>query len=198
MITIVSATNREGSITYKIAMLYSKLLDQINVKNQILDLRHLPKDFAFTNFGDTSTDYFVSLVDKYIDKADGFIIVSPEYHGSYPGIFKAFIDCIGNDGIKDKKVALVGVSSGRAGNLRGLDHLSALFHHLRAEVYSSKPKLSLIHKLFNDKDDTLDDSDTLKLIQDQINGFLTFWFSLVSLGSSFDPNNFFCLITLST
>ena len=174
MITIVSATNREGSITYKIAMLYSKLLDQINVKNQILDLRHLPKDFAFTNFGDTSTDYFVSLVDKYIDKADGFIIVSPEYHGSYPGIFKAFIDCIGNDGIKDKKVALVGVSSGRAGNLRGMDHLSALFHHLRAEVYSSKPKLSLIHKLFNDKDDTLDDSDTLKLIQDQINGFLTF------------------------
>ena len=198
MITIVSATNREGSITYKIAMLYSKLLDQINVKNQILDLRHLPKDFVFTNFGDTSTDYFVSLVDKYIDKADGFIIVSPEYHGSYPGIFKAFIDCIGNDGIKDKKVALVGVSSGRAGNLRGMDHLSALFHHLRAEVYSSKPKLSLIHKLFNDKDDTLDDSDTLKLIQDQINGFLTFWFSLVSLGSSFDPNNFFCLITLST
>ena len=174
MITIVSATNREGSITYKIAMLYSKLLDQINVKNQILDLRHLPKDFVFTNFGDTSTDYFVNLVDKYIDKADGFIIVSPEYHGSYPGIFKAFIDCIGNDGIKDKKVALVGVSSGRAGNLRGLDHLSALFHHLRAEVYSFKPKLSLIHKLFNDKDDTLDDSDTLKLIQDQINGFLTF------------------------
>ena len=81
---------------------------------------------------------------------------------------------LGNDGIKEKKVALVGVSSGRAGNLRGLDHLSALFHHLRAEVYSSKPKLSVIHKLFNDKDDVLDDSDTLKLIQNQINGFLTF------------------------
>ena len=174
MITIVSATNREGSITYKVAMLYSKLLDQIHVKNQILDLRHLPKDFVFTNFGDTSTDYFVNQVDQYIDKADRFIIVSPEYHGSYPGIFKAFIDCIGNDGIKEKKVALVGVSSGRAGNLRGLDHLSALFHHLRAEVYSSKPKLSVIHKLFNDNDDELDDSDTLKLIQNQINGFLTF------------------------
>ena len=69
---------------------------------------------------------------------------------------------------------MVGVSSGRAGNLRGLDHLSALFHHLRAEVYSSKPKLSVIYKLFNDEDDELDDSDTLKLIQNQINGFLTF------------------------
>ena len=88
-------------------------------------------------------------------------------------VFKAFIDCIGNDGIKEKKVALVGVSSGRAGNLRGLDHLSALFHHLRAEVYSSKPKLSVVHKLFNEQN-VLDDSDTLKLIQNQINGFLTF------------------------
>lgn len=174
MITIVSSTNREGSITLKIAMLYSKLLDQINVENQILDLRLLPKDFINTDFGDTSTDNFVNYVYQYINKADRFIIVSPEYHGSYPGIFKAFIDCIGNDGIKDKKVALVGVSSGRAGNLRGLDHLSALFHHLRAEVYSLKPKLSVIHKLFNNKKDELDDYETLKLIKNQINGFLTF------------------------
>lgn len=197
MITIVSSTNREASITYKIAMLYSKLLNQINVENQILDLRLLPKDFVYTDFGDTSTDNFVNYTYHYINKADRFIIVSPEYHGSYPGIFKAFIDCIGNNGIKDKKVALVGVSSGRAGNLRGLDHLSALFHHLRAEVYSSKPKISSIHKLLNDKGDVIDDSETLKLIKNQINGFLTFWF-LLSFDSNFSPNNFFCLMTLST
>ena len=174
MITIVSATNRKGSITYKVAMLYSKILDQVNVENQIFDLSSLPKDFIFTDFGNNQTDYFVNQVKQFINTADRFIIISPEYHGSYPGIFKAFIDCVGNYGFKEKKVALVGVSSGRAGNLRGLDHLSALFHHLRAEVYSSKPKLSVIHKLFNDNDDELDDSDTLKLIQNQINGFLTF------------------------
>ena len=173
MITIVSATNREGSITYKVAMLYSEILNQMDVKHQIFDLSHLPNDFIFSNFDDTSTDDFVNQVDQYIIKADRFIVISPEYHGSYPGIFKAFIDCIGNEGIKEKKVALVGVSTGRAGNLRGLDHLSALFHHLRAEVYSSKPKLSVVHKLFNEQD-VLDDSDTLKLIQNQINGFLTF------------------------
>ena len=173
MITIVSATNREGSITYKVAMLYREILNQMDVKHQIFDLSHLPNDFIFSNFNETSTDDFVNQVDQYIIKADRFIVISPEYHGSYPGIFKAFVDCIGNEGIKEKKVALVGVSTGRAGNLRGLDHLSALFHHLRAEVYSSKPKLSVVHKLFNEQD-VLDDSDTLKLIQNQINGFLTF------------------------
>ncbi len=174
MITIISTTNREGSMTYKVANFYSRLLDQMHVNNQIFDLSLLPQDFIFCDFADNSTDYFVNLVEQYIDKADRFIIISPEYHGSYPGIFKAFIDCIGNNGIKEKKVALVGVSSGRAGNLRGLDQLSILFHHLRAEVYSSKPKLSVIHNLFNEEDDLIDDSDTLKLIQNQINGFLTF------------------------
>ena len=173
MITIVSATNREGSITCKVAMLYSDLLNKMGVKHQIFDLSYLPNDFIFSNFNDTSTDDFVNQVDQYIIKADRFIVISPEYHGSYPGIFKTFIDCIGNEGIKEKKVALVGVSTGRAGNLRGLDHLSALFHHLRAEVYSYKPKLSVVHKLFNEQD-VLDDSETLKLIQNQINGFLTF------------------------
>lgn len=173
MITIVSTTNREESMTYKIALLYSKLLDQMHEEHQIFDLRQLPTDFIFSNFDDTATDDFVNQVDQHINKAARFIVISPEYHGSYPGIFKSFIDCIGNDGFKEKKVALVGVSSGRAGNLRGLDHLTALFHHLRAEVYSSKPKLSVIHKLFNEKD-VLDDHDTLKLIQNQINGFLTF------------------------
>ena len=173
MITIVSATNRVGSITCKVAMLYSEILNQMDVKHQIFDLSHLPNDFIFSNFDDTSTDDFVNQVDQYIIKAHRFIVISPEYHGSYPGIFKAFIDCIGNDGVKEKKVALVGVSTGRAGNLRGLDHLSALFNHLRAEVYSFKPKLSVIHKLFNDQG-VLDDADTLELIRNHIKGFLTF------------------------
>tara|TARA_A100001015_G_C15036060_1_gene736299 strand:+ start:3608 stop:4129 length:522 start_codon:yes stop_codon:yes gene_type:complete len=173
MITIISSTNREQSYTYKVALFYSKLLDKIYVEHQIFDLRDLPTDFIFSDFDESTTDDFVNQVHQYIYRADRFIIISPEYHGSYPGIFKAFIDCIGNDGIQEKKVALVGVSTGRAGNLRGLDHLSALFHHLRAEVYSSKTKLSLIHKLFNDHD-ILDDPKTLKLINNQINGFLTF------------------------
>lgn len=173
MITIVSATNREQSITAKVALIYSELLNQMNEENQIMDLCNLPKDFMFSNFNHASTPTFVNIIDTYIHMADSFIVISPEYHGSYPGIFKALIDCIGNEGFKSKKVALIGVSTGRAGNLRGLDHLSALFHHLKAEVFSSKPKLSEIHKLFNE-DDVLDDSVTLKLIKNHINGFLTF------------------------
>jgi len=173
MITIISATNREDSLTAKVAGVYSQFLNQMNVENQVMDLCDLPKDFVFSNFYGASTTPFAEIVQKYIKNADKFVVVSPEYHGSYPGIFKAFFDCIGGENIKTKKVTLVGVSTGRAGNLRGMEHLTALFHHLRAEVFSLKPKLSQVHKLLNDER-KIEDAETVKLIQDHLEGFMDF------------------------
>lgn len=173
MITIISATNRKDSLTVKVAEFYSELLSQKKVKNQVMDLCDLPVDFMFSNFYGASTKPFKEMVGKYINDADKFVVISPEYHGSYPGIFKALIDCVGGEHIKSKKVALVGVATGRAGNLRGMEHLTALFHHLRAEVYSSKPKLSEVHKLLNAQG-KIENPETVKLLQDQIESFVRF------------------------
>lgn len=173
MITIISATNREGSVTAKVAGVYSEYLSDLNVDNQVMDLADLPKDFLFSNFYGASTATFQEMVDTYFSKAQKFIVVSPEYHGSYPGIFKALIDCVGGEMIKAKKVALVGVASGRIGNLRGMDHLTALFHHLRAEVYSAKPKLSQIHKIL-DESGKINDSETEGIVKAQLEGFIAF------------------------
>ena len=49
MITIISTTNRMGSITSKVAMLYSELINQMSVNHQIFDLSYLPNDFIFSN-----------------------------------------------------------------------------------------------------------------------------------------------------
>jgi len=173
MITIISATNREASLTAKVAGIYSAILTASNVENQVMDLSELPQDFLFSNFYGSSTPAFVEMIEKYFGQSEKFIVVSPEYHGSYPGVFKALLDCIGGELIKAKKVALVGVASGRIGNLRGMDHLTALFHHLKAEVYSSKPKLSQINKILNEAGE-LNDAEAKGVINAQIQGFLAF------------------------
>ena len=173
MITIISATNRKDSLTLKVAQFYSTLLTAKNIPNQVMDLGDLPRDFMFSNFYGATTPEFSAMVDVYINKADKFVVASPEYHGSYPGVFKSFMDCIGNNGISNKKVALLGVATGRAGNLRGMDHLTSLFHHLKAEVFSSKPKLSQVHKLLNDQG-KIENPETVALLQDQIDRFLKF------------------------
>ena len=173
MITIISATNRKDSLTNKVTLFYSQLLTNNNIKNQVMDLCDLPTDFVFSNSFGASTDVFADMITTYIIKADKFIVVSPEYHGSYPGVFKSLMDCIGSEGVSGKKVALVGVASGRAGNLRGLEHLTSLFHHLRAEVFSAKPKLSEIHKLLNEQGQ-IENPETVALLQDQIDRFVKF------------------------
>lgn len=173
MISIISATNRANSLSYKVAVFYSEMLTEKGVENKVLSLCDLPSDFMFSNAYGESTQPFQDIVDSHFSCADKFVVVSPEYHGSYPGIFKALVDCLGAPYFQTKKVALVGVATGRSGNLRGMEHLTSLFHHLKAEVFSSKPKLSEVHKLMDDHG-RLTNAETISLLQDQIDRFLKF------------------------
>ncbi len=173
MITVISATQRAKSLTSKVALSYSKLLYNKDIDHKVLYLNDLAPTDLYENFNGDFTPSFSSLVDKYLLNSNKFVVVSPEYHGSYPGAFKSFIDCVGPTYFKTKKVAFVGVSSGRAGNIRGMDHLTTLFHHIRAEVYSDQIKLSGIHNLMDDSGQ-INDLDSLKVLNAQIEGFVSF------------------------
>ena len=90
-----------------------------------------------------------------------------------PGILKLFIDSISPKLWQHKKAALVGLSAGRAGNLRGLDDVTNILHYLQMEVLSKKPKLSVFDTLV-DENRILVDPDSIKLLEQQIVKFSTF------------------------
>jgi NAD(P)H-dependent FMN reductase len=110
---------------------------------------------------------------QILNGADRFIIVSPEYNGSIPGILKLMIDSCDPDLFKGKKVALVGVATGRAGNLRGMDHLTDILHYLQAEVYSLKQPVSQVKGLVNSEKELVDEA-TLSVLSKQLDGFMNF------------------------
>ena len=64
------------------------------------------------------------------ERADGFIIVSPEYNHGYPGELKLLLDSL-CDEYKRKPVALCGVSSGIFGGARLLDHIKPVLIELK-------------------------------------------------------------------
>ncbi|MCF8258212.1 MAG: NAD(P)H-dependent oxidoreductase, partial [Flavobacteriales bacterium] len=72
------------------------------------------------------------------------VMVVPEYNGSFPGILKYFMDACDHGEWEGKKVALVGVASGRGGNLRGADHLTGVLHYLGSEVLGRKVYISQV------------------------------------------------------
>ena len=112
------------------------------------------------------------ITEKYISPAERVVIVAAEYNGSYPGILKAFIDAVHPDHWKGKKAALVGISSGRSGNVRGLEHLTGVLHYLQVEVCSVKPVISGIDGLLAGEE--LNNEETIDVLWQQAERFLAF------------------------
>jgi chromate reductase len=115
-----------------------------------LSLEDLPADFIFTDTFGRRSERFQQMIDSFLVPASKFIIVAPEYNGGVPGIFSAFIDSVSPDPFRDKKVALVGVASGRGGNTRGMDYLSNCFHYMGVNVYHHLLPISQVLTLLDE------------------------------------------------
>ena len=172
MISIIAGTNRSKSNSIKAAQSCHELLNGLQRESQILSLEALPKDFFFAELYGEHSESFKQLVEKYIHSADQIIFVIPEYHGSFPGVLKAFMDALNSEDVENKKALLVGVASGHAGGLRPLGQFTEVLHHLKIEVYSRKPKLSHIDKLVDD--DRITEKTSLDKLKAAIEGFLKF------------------------
>lgn len=173
MITIISGTNRKYSKTLIVANAYVAILKSLGAECQIFSLEELPQDFAFSYLSDPKTVEFDQLINKYIRPVDNFVILVPEYQGTFPGIFKLLLDGVHPRDFENKKVAMVGVSSGRAGNLRGLDHLTNALHYLKMHTMHNKLPVSKIGDLIN-KEYQLSDEGTLASLRNQAEQFLKY------------------------
>jgi NAD(P)H-dependent FMN reductase len=171
MITIVSGTHRAKSNSIKTAKAYAKLLTAMGVENQILDLLHLPKQFLWEDMFGRSSEEGRAMITKYIDAADRMIFIVPEYNGSYPGITKVLLDAIEPEKMRNKKVALTGIASGKFGNQRGLDDLTMVLHHLKVNVLPWKVIIPSVYASF-DEDNGFKDEVLLKRIEEQLRSLL--------------------------
>jgi len=164
MITIVAATNRNGSKTLQMALQYQKIFDKLNIPTSLLSLEQ--HDVT------TRSESFINLEETYLKQTKKFVFIIPEYNGSYPGILKLLID---NSDIKNswwhKEALLVGVSDGRAGNLRGMEHLTGVLQYMRMHVYHNKLPISRINTVLDIHGNWMDDTTEL-VCEAQIKGFL--------------------------
>ncbi len=170
---IISGTNRKGALTQIVAKKYFELYSQNNMaETKYFSLENLPNTIAFSEtFGQRSAEY-ETFINENIAWADKFVFLIPEYNGSFPGIIKLMIDSIQPKHFNFKKAAIVGVATGRAGNLRGMAHFSEVLNHIKVNVYFDKPPVSLADKLISDNE--LSDAATIEVLNRQIKGFLAF------------------------
>ncbi|MEJ7766517.1 MAG: NAD(P)H-dependent oxidoreductase [Chitinophagaceae bacterium] len=166
MYTIISGTNRTGSNTIKIAEQYQQMLAEKGVTASLVSLENLDVSERNVSIRD--------LEEKVLMATEKFVIISPEYNGSIPGVLKSLID---NTDIQNvwwgKKALLTGISSGRAGNIRGMEHLTGILHYVKVVVHPNKLPISVINTLL-DKAGYIIQRETLAAIDGQLNEFIRF------------------------
>ena len=174
MIKIIVGTNRKNSVSKTIAKLYQNILTEKGEQSEIMELEDLPSDFIenalYENNG--KHDLYNEFHDQLVN-GKKFVFIVPEYNGSFPGILKTFIDGMTYPNtFRNKKCALVGISSGIGGGGIAMSHLTDIFQYLGMHVLALKPKLAKIEQ--NMSDNLLTNRLYMDLLQTQADMLLDF------------------------
>lgn len=170
---IISGTNRLGSNSLKVAKYYQQELGKQGENWDLFSLEELPKDIIFTDLYGKRSENFVPIQEK-ISASKKFIFIIPEYNGSYPGVLKTFVDaCSFPSSFHHKKAILIGLSSGKYGNIRGIDHFTGVCNYMRMHVLPLKLHIPYIQNELDDKNN-FHEPNTLKFIQEQIAEIMAF------------------------
>ena len=164
MYTIIAGTNRNGSNTLKVAKEYQRILSEKGIAANLFSLEGvnvMQRDAAFEK-----------IENEIIIPTQFYIFIAPEYNGSFPGVLKMLIDTGKSHALWwHKKALLTGVSTGRAGNLRGIDHLTGILNHLKITVHPNQLPISSVDKILNESGG-FSDENTLKVINHQLDEFI--------------------------
>ncbi|MCX6779068.1 MAG: NAD(P)H-dependent oxidoreductase [Candidatus Magasanikbacteria bacterium] len=117
-IPIILGTAREGRQSEKAAQFVLEEVLKYGLESEILDVRdfRLPATDA-----SKQSDVAKKLAEK-ITRADGLIVVSPEYNHGYPGELKMMLDMLYTE-YAHKPLGICGVSMGGLGGVRMVEQL---------------------------------------------------------------------------
>jgi len=173
MITIISGTNRLNSSTLRLSKYYQKQFTALGEDATIFSLEDLPPNLIVSDLYGARSEAFEKILQK-IATSEKFVFIIPEYNGSFPGVLKTFLDaCKYPDSFHGKKVALVGLSSGKYGNIRGIEHFTGVCHYMQMHVLPLKIHIPHIREEINENGDLFKE-DTVKFTQMQVEAFIKF------------------------
>ena len=155
LIPILLGTPRKNRESEHVARwVYSKMFERDEIETRLFDVRdfQIPTD----HYGQEIKDRFPEWRDAII-RADGLVIVTPEYNHGYPGALKSVLDLLLREYVH-KAVAFVGVSAGPWGGTRVIEACVPMVRELGLAVTFSDLNFPGVASKFNESGQLLDDA----------------------------------------
>ena len=136
-IPLILGTGRKGANSIKVADFVMKEAKDFGFEVELIN----PREWLDSPFTGELDEIKRKRLSEIFEKANGFIIVSPEYNHGYPGELKLLLDNF-YDEFMHKPVGVCGVSSGKLGGARMVEQLKLVLIEfsmipLRNSVYFS-------------------------------------------------------------
>ncbi|AUO14217.1 NADPH-dependent FMN reductase [Priestia megaterium] len=131
-ILIMNGSPRETGRTTQVTRELHK-----SYQSSFLDLSQLSLPIFTGEPHQYETEEVQELIEK-IEKADGILLATPEYHGAMSGALKNAFDFLNSAYFAHKPVALLAVSGGGKGGINALNNLRTVTRALYANVLSKQ------------------------------------------------------------
>lgn len=152
-IPVILGTVRKGRASENVAkFVYSEVKKRQGVETELIDICHLP--FPIDDAGEAIKN---SEFAEKMSRADGLVLVVPEYNHGYPGMLKHVLDTNLKEYIH-KAVGVCGVSAGGFGGVRMIQNLLPVLRELGLVTIFWDGNFSAAHTLFDAEGKLLDES----------------------------------------
>jgi FMN reductase len=143
----ISGSRRPGSYTRMAVETALRGASEAGAVTRLIDLRDYT--LLFADGGDAVTPHLEQLR-REVKEAQGLILGTPEYHGSFSGVLKNALDLMGFDEFEGKMIGLVGVSGGAMGAFDALNSLRNIGRVLHAWVVPEQASVPEAWKVFDE------------------------------------------------
>jgi NAD(P)H-dependent FMN reductase len=150
-IPIILGTARQGRRSEHVArFVLEEVKKRAGVETELIDIRTLP--FKLDDAGEQMKDPAFSAM---IERADGLVLVVPEYNHGYPGLLKHALDMNLKEYVH-KAVGICGVSAGPFGGARVIENLLPVMRELGLVTTFADVNFGSVHKIFDEGGSLLD------------------------------------------
>ncbi len=145
-VTLVIGTSRPGNYTTHAVKVAANFIEANGHNAQLLALGELKMQFPGMTDGNPED---IKRLQETLRSADGIILATPEYHGSFSSLLKLMFENLGfPSGLKGKPVGLLGVAAGRIGAIKSLEQLRSVCSHVGALVMPQPISIAGVQNLF--------------------------------------------------